>query len=107
MIFKQHFIDLILSSKKTQTRRPNKGYYVVGKTYAIQPCRICKGIENYRIMIDNIWLEGGGISREDALAEGGYVPAEFEKVFRELYPDMICSRWAFKFHVVEVPNENQ
>jgi hypothetical protein len=119
MIFKDKFIDLILAGKKTQTRRPNKGYYVVGKTYAIQPCRICKGIENYRIMMDDIWREVRDyepertntkympISEEDAWAEGQYTPSAFEKAFKELYPKWDGKkRWAFKFHVVEVTNEN-
>jgi hypothetical protein len=120
MIFKQYFIDLILAGKKTQTRRPNRGYYVVGKTYAIQPCRTCKGLKNHRIVIDRIWEEtglgiaGGGpavgkrakdtyLSEEDAFAEGGYTPKEFEELFLLLSPRCSgWSRWAFEFHVEEV-----
>ena len=111
MIFKQHFIDLILSGGKTQTRRPNRGYYEVGKTYAIQPCRTCKGMPNWRIMIDAIWEElcySSGekkyhISRTNAEAEGGYTVEAFEKAFIELYPKWDGhERWTFKFHIVEV-----
>ena len=105
MIFKQPFIDLILSEKKTQTRRPNRGYYKVGHIYSLQPRRTCKGIENYRIMIEKIWFEKGGISREDALAEGGYVPAEFEWEFFKIYHGCGSGRWVFKFHVVKVTND--
>jgi hypothetical protein len=126
MIFKQEFVDMIISGKKTQTRRPNRGYYVVGKTYAIQPCRICKGIEGYRIMMDAIWEE---ISwdcfsepniiikkerylpiREDrtANAEGYKTTRLFEEAFREIYPKWDGKkRWAYEFHVVEVTNENK
>ena len=117
MIFKQHFVDLILLGKKTQTRRPNRGYYKVGHTYAIQPCRICKGIRNYRIEMDEIRVEEAleflaenekrypvelYISKEDALAEGGYTPTQFEGLFRELnFKWDGWSRWAYKFHLVE------
>jgi hypothetical protein len=112
MIFKQHFIDLILSGKKTQTRRPNRGYYVEGKTYAIQPCRTCPGLCDYRIEIDHIWEEDCryrvlGISCGDAWAEGLYHRLDFELLFIKLYPKWDGKkRWAFKFHVVEVTNEN-
>jgi hypothetical protein len=102
MIFKQEYIDLIFLGKKTQTRRPNRGYYKQGHTYALQPCRTCKGIEGYRIVMDKIWFEKGGISHEDAFAEGGYVPAEFEWLFFKIYPKCGSGRWAFKFHVVSV-----
>jgi len=43
------------------------------------------------------------IPKEDAWAEGGYSPEEYEKVFRELNPKWDgWSRWAYKFHVIEV-----
>jgi len=115
MIFKQHFVDLILSGKKTQTRRLNRGYYKVGHSYAIQPCRICKGILGYRIEIDHIWREncsgcflGIGISVEDAWAEGEFHPLVFEESFREIYPKWDRKeRWGFRFNLVEVTHENE
>ena len=115
-----HF-DMVLDGTKTQTRRVNRGKYQVGKSYAIQPCRTCKGIEGYRIVMDRIWKEDGTksaisesgrkysyateicISVKDALAEGDYMPAEFEKDFRELNPKWDgWSRLVFEFHVIEV-----
>ena len=42
------------------------------------------------------------ISEEDAKEEGGYTPIEFEKLFRELYPNWEGDRWAFKFHAIAV-----
>ena len=123
MIFKQYLIDMILSGKKTQTRRLNRGYYKVGHIYAIQPCRICKGIQNYRIAMDSIWKEEASeflaaddrkypvelyISKENALAEGEYTPTKFEGLFRELnFKWDGWSRWAFEFHLMEVKNENR
>ena len=102
---------------KTQTRRVHRGKYREGGNYAIQPCRICKGIESYRIVMDRIWEEKGlgisegicvgdpgdrYISKEDAWVEGGYTPKEFEELFRKLNPTRDWSRWAFEFHVIEV-----
>ena len=126
MIFKQHCVDMILSGKKTQTRRPNRGYYKVGHTYAIQPCRICKGIPNYRIEIDDIWEEVSGewfsknfyekppnakllpVTQAEASEDGYLSPFEFEEAFKEIYPKWDRKkRWAYKFHLVEVKNENR
>lgn len=107
MIFKQELVKLILEGKKTQTRRLNRGVYQIGKSYAIQECRTCKGIEGYRIVMDKICkresFDGAlRIFPSDALAEGGYTPAEFEMLFRKLYPkwDERKGRWAFEFHVI-------
>jgi len=114
MIFKPKHVKLILEGKKTQTRRLNRGKYQVGKSYAIQECRTCKGIEGYRIVMDRIWkeiitrpLEIGKnpsfnrISEQDAIAEGGYTPAEFEWVFRQIYPHFNeQERWVFEFHAI-------
>lgn len=87
---------------KTQTRRPNRGIYKVGRSYAVQCKMGVKSEPDIRIVMDRIWFEKGGISREDALAEGGYVPAEFEWVFFKTYHGRESSRWAFEFHVVNV-----
>lgn len=119
MIFKQEYVDMILAGTKTQTRRPNRGYYKVGKTYAIQPCRTCKGISGYRIMIDSIWEEVHTvwfreniskdpstaklmpIKEKDANEEGFWSSFSFELAFRELYPKWDGRiRWALEFHVV-------
>lgn len=109
MIFQEEHIEKILNGKKTQTRRVRRGKYQVGRSYSIQKCRTCKGIEEYRIVMDRIWIERYAeylpcyISKEDALAEGGYEsPIEYEQVFRELNPKWTGERWAFKFHVVKV-----
>jgi hypothetical protein len=104
MIFKPEHISLIFEGKKTQTRRANRGKYQIGKSYAIQKCRTCKGIEGFRIVIDQIWEElvpGLHISEENALAEGGYTPAEYELEFRQMYPHA-QERWAFEFHVIRL-----
>ena len=115
MIFKQQFIDMIISGRKTQTRRPNRGYYKVGHDYAIQPCRTCKGLPDYRLVIDRIWVElipaenkRFAISVADAWTEGYFSVSAFEGLFRVLYPKWNGKkRWVFEFHLVEVKNENR
>lgn len=108
-------IEAISSGTKTQTRRLNRGIYKVGKDYAVQRKRGAKGEPDIRIVMDGIWHEEIArplslrespsfniISTEDAIAEGGYSPADFEMLFRELNPkwDETTGRWAFQFHVV-------
>ena len=85
---------------KTQTRRLNKGIYKVGKDYAVQRKRGVKAEPDIRIVMDRIWEERAlrffvdnvffpsemWIPDEDAWAEGGCTPEEFEKMFREINP---------------------
>ena len=102
---------------KTQTRRLNRGIYQIGKDYAVQRKRGVKAEPGMRILMDRIWQEdclandelgkGGfflsiSLSEEDAQAEGGYTPEEFERLFRELNPNWNgIIRYGFEFHVVE------
>ena len=103
---------------KTQSRRPNRGIYQIGKDYAVQPKRGVKAVPDIRILMDKIWEEsifGSSqkvakphflfISKEDAWAEGGYSPEDYEWTYRKLNPkwqQARWSRWAFEFHVIEV-----
>lgn len=77
-------IQQIIAGKKTQTRRKSGGY-IVGKTYAVQPGRTKPGIPEGRILITDKRSETRAyISVEDAKAEGGYTPYEFEKLYRRM-----------------------
>lgn len=101
---------------KTQTRRLNRGIYKVGKDYAVQKKRGVKAEPGIRIVMDEIYEEKRiphgiptptryfdyYIRAEDAWAEGGYMPEEYEKLFIALNPKKNQSRWVFKFHVIEV-----
>ena len=111
---------------KTESRRIKRGVYQIEaerkkphyKGYAVQRKRGVPAELDIRIVMDKIWEEycittdklgHGGylnpipISKESAFAEGGYAPEHYEKVFRELNPKWNgISRWAFKFHVIEV-----
>ena len=104
MIFSEEHIEEILGGKKTQTRRLNRGIYRVGRSYSVQPGRGKKGIPAIRIVMDEIIEETGGqlILERDALAEGGYKPFEYERIFQKLNPKYNRkkdNRWVFKFHV--------
>jgi len=113
MIFSPEHIEQIKNVTKTQSRRVNRGVYQVGKDYSVQPGRGKKGIQGLRIVMDDIseelvsfsigkWRPFVPLSEEDARAEGGYTPIQYEEEFRRLYPDWDgIRRWAFKFHIKE------
>ena len=95
-------VDQIIARTKTQTRRKSPAY-IVGKTYAIQPNRKAAGIKEGRILIQEKWeeryLRKGQpffISWNNAQAEGGYTPEEFENLFQLMYPNWI-NRFCYKF----------
>ena len=97
---RSRYPDMIV---KTQTRRLKRGIYKVGKDYAVQRKRGVKAEPDIRIVMDRIWEDFDYISKEDALAEGGYNPAQFEELFAKINSKWKGgSRWAFAFHVVEV-----
>lgn len=112
---------------KTQTRRTKRGIYQVEAErkkphkigYAVQHNRGVKAEPDIRIVMDKIWKENCFkhsetsevpflimIVEDDAWAEGGYAPEEYEKIFRELNPKWGgWSRWVFEFHVIEVKDK--
>jgi len=98
MIFaKPGHIQKIIEGSKTQTRRASKNYKV-GHSYAIHPGRCKPSISDGRILITNCRVEHRGqvISVEDALAEGGYTPEEYEQLYEEMYPGWE-TRYAYTF----------
>lgn len=115
MIFQKEHVELILKGEKTQTRRVNRGHYQIGRDYAIQPCRTCKGIEGHRIKIVGIEDERGGypgaqcpiVSHADALAEGFTDSLIFEEMFIKINPEWDgLSRWVFKFKLIKIGRED-
>ena len=109
MIFSVKHIGQIIMEDKTQTRRSCEFHtlprYKVGKTYAIQSGRGKKALPFAKIKILDSKLETEnirvGISKEDAEAEGGYTPEEFEVLFKEINPRW-KARWAYTFELVIV-----
>ena len=109
---------------KTQSRRPKRGIYHVEAErkkphkigYAVQRKRGVKAEPDIRIVFNRIWEEVVQaiypgkpesyfkiISLGDAIAEGGYTPHDYERIFAKLNPNWNGEgRWAFEFHVIEV-----
>lgn len=104
-------IEKIKAGEKTQTRRlwkpdallvgtelRGKGgrlLYAVGKTYAVIPKRGAKSVGRIRItdlsMEWRLKWEGANLatvplSVNDALAEGGYTPEEYDALWLKMYP---------------------
>ena len=105
MILMEEHIELIRQDIKTQTRRQNRGKYQIGKSYAVQSGRGKKGVNDIRIVMDDIYFMTlfGYISTEDAIAEGNYTPEEFEELYEKFYPNWRAKgRWTFKFHKIEI-----
>jgi len=73
--------------------------------YAVQPGRGFLGVFEGKIKILDIKKEmrclhpSEFISLEDAKAEGGYTPEEFEELFRKMYPGWIA-RFAYIFEFI-------
>ena len=95
-------IEQIKAGTKTQTRRPSDKYKV-GKLYAIQPGRGKHGIPDGKIIVSAKIIElnhpdpkWGWIMADDALAEGGYTPGEYEKLYELMYPGWE-KRYAYLF----------
>lgn len=94
-------IEQIIKGTKVQTRRVAKlggPRYELGKSYAIQRGRGKPAILDGRIIITDIRLElaQDKISSEDAQAEGGYDPTQYELLFERMYPKW-RSRYAYTF----------
>ena len=103
MIFSEgNHIEQIKAGTKTQTRRTSDRYEI-GKLYAVQPCRTCKGIPDGKILITakrleqrSDWPPGWRILPIEAKAEGGYSPKKYEELYEEMHPDW-TERWAYLF----------
>ena len=103
MIFSiEKHIQQIIDGNKTQTRRPSDRYEV-GKFYAVQPCRTCKGIPDGKILITakrleqkSDWPPGWRILRVEAKAEGGYTPKAYEELYEKMHPSW-TERWVYLF----------
>lgn len=101
MIFHPRMVELILSHKKTQTRRPTKGKscrYRVGKTYAVQPGRTKKGVARIRV-IEAALTRADAIDDDDARAEGFESRSAFLLYWTRLYPNVERAREAWELPV--------
>lgn len=90
-------IEQIKNGTKTQTRRPSDKYRV-GNFYAIQPGRGKPGITDGKILILAKRRETNKlmIMPDEARAEGGYTPRQYEKLYDKMYPGWV-ERWSYLF----------
>ena len=100
-------VEQIINGTKTQTRRASPRYEV-GKTYAVQRCRTCKGIPEGRIKIFKRKTECNHftIGWMDAREEGGYTSEEFERLYNKIHPNWEV-RYAYTFRFMTVVNETR
>jgi len=97
-------IEQIKNLTKTMTRRAWKKPLVrAGRIYGLQPGRTKPKIQDGAILVTKIFREFRGslyspeypqISRKDALAEGGYTPSEFMKLYNKMH-----SKWESRYVV--------
>lgn len=128
IMFSPDMLELVLSGKKTQTRRrwtigetiiqetdgvetwitgafdvKGRSKWRLGNTYAVQPGRGKKGVGRVRII--SIRIERFcDISQADAEAEGFTDPAGFFAKIRELYGadfDLTAPCWVLEFRLVK------
>ena len=95
-------IEQIKAGTKTQTRRPS-ARYIVGRKYAIQSGRGQPGIKDGKILIIDKIVETkpfDKIFRQDAKAEGGYSPEEYEELYEKMYPGWV-ERYVYQFQYIQ------
>ncbi|MHA1286048.1 MAG: hypothetical protein ACTSPB_01470 [Candidatus Thorarchaeota archaeon] len=103
MIFNDDHVAQIFEGTKTQTRRESNRY-IVGREYAIQRGRGKKS--EGRILIVRKWVETNPydkISVEDAKAEGGYLPVDYEILYNEMHPNWV-ERYCYEFKITKLAN---
>ncbi len=122
MIF-QYTLDLLLSGRKTQTRRVAKAgetaiqadgqiiavqthgrdKYRVGKTYAVQPSRNAASVARIRL-VGIRQQRAGDISLEDAQAEGYASREEFFAQWQAIHgaDKLNLTVWVLTFELAEI-----
>ena len=110
MIFSEgDHVEQVKAGTKTQTRR-SSDRYEIGKFYAVQPCRTCKGIPDGKILIiskhperKTMYPRGWRILPIEAKAEGGYSPKKYEELYEKMHPGW-TERWAYLFEFWSTSN---
>jgi hypothetical protein len=131
MIFTEPLHSLVLSGRKTQTRRPvqpsdvwqpnahtgeitmvqsrpwHRTRFFVGHDYAVQPGRGKKSTGRIRVTRLRYVAQAMDISEADARAEGFETPDAFREKWREMYGELAlaCPCWALDFELIRKREE--
>lgn len=99
--FKRKHIDIILSGRKTQTRRTHTHTWKVGRTYALRD-RWFSPAQAYILITRKFRQKLGDISQEDIKKEGYPNLQEFRKAWEEINgagtwnPDLVVTVYEFQ-----------
>ncbi len=102
MMFKKEFLPLILSGRKTQTRRTHTRLLSVGKVYSIQVSRTESTSRHFRIT-KRYRQSLGEVTEEEAYLEGFDSLAEFKQKWISIYGSWEPARdvVVYEFTVIE------
>jgi hypothetical protein len=105
LLFKPEHAELIVSGRKTQTRRLGRKRWKVG---SVHQCRTSRRAKPFALVrITGVRREClGGISEEDARREGYGSVEAYRKAFARIYGfwDPEAEVWVVDFELVESPD---
>ena len=106
ILFKQYHVPLILSGRKTQTRRLGKKRWTVGKVYQAKTSYMAKPFA-YLKLTDLRYEPLEPMSEADAHAEGYNKLQSYLQAFKEIYKYPLDEAnplvWVLDFELASVP----
>ena len=108
ILFKPYHVPLILSGRKTQTRRLGKKRWNVGAVHQAKVSYMAKPFASIKVKM--LWKEKlGQINHVGAIAEGYDDVNAYLEAFEKIYgaADMQQEVWVLVFERVEAPAQHQ
>jgi hypothetical protein len=104
LLFKQKFIEQIITGKKTVTRRPvkdpNRRPAVPGSVHYAR--RNYTDVPGIKIYIQDVWIEPiEDITEQEARAEGLNSRKEFLEEWEEIYGERCDTVWVIRFELYD------